>query len=134
MEPLLVPLCADFWSPALSCGYSQVHCFTCPNVHMILGHVTVAVHVEGQPKSTTITDHVLPRFHQGSPSLLGRSVLGCQKVPLKVRPRFREGSSKVPPRCRQGSRFSKFCGVSGFLRALAKGSAEGSTKVSLRLF
>ena len=63
-------------------------------------------------------------------SLWGRSVLGCQKVPRKVPPRFRQGFTKVPPR------FSKFRGVSGSLGqirvGLPKGSAEGSTKVSPR--
>ena len=43
--------------------------------------------------------------------LWGRSVLGCQKVPrkvpprflTKVPPRFHQGSAKVPPRFQQGS-------------------------------
>ena len=57
-----------------------------------------------------------PRFHQGSTVLWGRSVLGFQKVPRKVPPRFHQGrprfhrgstkegqgSTKVPPRSHQG--------------------------------
>ena len=48
--------------------------------------------------------------------LWGRSVLGCQKVPRKVPPRFHQGPGKVPPGFHQvPPSFSKFRGVSGFL-------------------
>ncbi len=73
--------------------------------------------------------------------LWGRSVLGCQKVPRKVPPRFRgrfgQGSAKVSPRFRQGftkvpPNFSKFRGVSGSLGqiclGLPKSSVEGSPR------
>ena len=53
------------------------------------------------------------------PSLVfwGRCVLGCQKVPRKVPPSFRQACSKVPPRRpRQSStKATKLRGVSGFL-------------------
>ncbi len=62
--------------------------------------------------------------------LWGRSVLGRQKVPRKVTPRFQQGCTKVPPK------FFKFRGVSGFLAqtrlGLPKGSVEGFTEVSRR--
>ena len=38
-----------------------------------------------------------------SPVLWGRSVLGCQKVPRKVPPRFHQRSTKIPPRFQRGS-------------------------------
>ena len=81
-------------------------------------------------------EKVPPRFHQASPSLVvslvlwGRSVLGCQKVPRKVPPRFREGSAKVPPTFHQASpSFVVSLILWGRSVGLPKGSAEGSTKV-----
>ena len=78
-------------------------------------------------------EKVPPRFHQASPSLAvslvlwGRSVLGCQKVPRKVPPRFRQGSTNVPP---SFSKFRCFSDSLGQIRlGLPKGSAEGSTKL-----
>ena len=74
--------------------------------------------------------------------LWGRSVLGCQKVPRKVPPRFRgrfrQGSAKDSPSFRQGftkvplsfhqPRFSKFRAVSGSLSQVRLGLPKGSTK------
>ena len=63
----------------------------------------------GLPKSSAEgSSKVSPRFHQNFLSfvvslvLWARFVLGCQKVPRKVPPRFRQGSTKVSPRFQQG--------------------------------
>ena len=52
--------------------------------------------------------------------LWGRSVLGRQKVPRKVPPRFQQGCTKVPPR------FFKFRGVSASLEQIRLGLPQGS--------
>ena len=81
--------------------------------------------------------------------LWGRSVLGCQKVPRKVPPRFRgrfrQGSTKVLPRIHQGSTkrlqvswclwFSEqdpSWAAKRFRARFHQGSAEGSAKVPPR--
>ena len=48
---------------------------------------------------------VPPRFFKFRylSGLLGQMVLGCQKVPRKVSPRFRQDSTNVPARVHQGS-------------------------------
>ena len=65
--------------------------------------------------------------------LWGRSVLGCQKVPRKVPPRSREGSTNVPPSFVVSGSLGWIC--LGLPKSSVEGSPRfhrGSTKVPSR--